>query len=83
MTDFNPNEACAPNNHYFGFPYEYNECPLVLVSMPWDVTTSYRAGAAHGPQAILDASVQLDFFDFEIADAWKLGIGTYPVAESR
>ncbi|MDE7337809.1 MAG: arginase family protein, partial [Bacteroidales bacterium] len=81
MTDFNPNEACAPNNHYFGFPYEYNGCPLVLVSMPWDVTTSYRAGAAHGPQAILDASVQLDFFDFEIADAWKLGIGTYPVEE--
>lgn len=83
MTEFNPNEACAPNNHYFGFPYYYDECPLVLVSVPWDVTTSYRAGAAHGPQAILDASVQLDFFDFEIPDAWKLGIGTYPVEESR
>lgn len=83
QNDFNPNEACAPNNHYFGFPYYYKECPLVLVSMPWDVTTSYRAGAAHGPQAILDASVQLDFFDFEIPEAWKLGIGTYPVEESR
>ncbi len=83
MTTFNPNEACAPNNHYFGFPFAHEECPLVLVSVPWDVTTSYRAGAAHGPQAILDASVQLDFFDFEIPDAWKLGIGTYPVEESR
>lgn len=79
---FDPNAACAPNENYFGFPYRLEQCPLVLLSVPWDVTTSYRPGSASGPEAIRKASAQLDFFDFEIPQAWELGIGTYPLSES-
>ena len=82
MTAFDPNAACAPNENYFGFPFPFEQCPLVLVPMPWEVTTSYRAGTALGPEAIRKASVQLDFFDFEIPAAWEMGIGTYPFPES-
>ena len=82
MTDFNPNTACAPNGNFFGFPFSAEESRLVLLSVPWDVTTSYRKGASKGPKAILDASIQLDFFDFEIPDAWNAGIGTCPLDES-
>lgn len=82
MNEFDPNEACAPNGHFFGFPFSEETSPLILIPVPWDVTASYRKGAARGPQAILDASIQLDFFDFEIADAWKAGIGTSPFEDS-
>lgn len=83
LDQFDPDAACAPNHHYFGFPFEPESCPLVLVSVPWDVTVSYRKGAAQGPLAIRQASVQLDFFDFEMPDIWKKGIGTWPFEASE
>ncbi len=82
MTPFDPNHACAPNGNFFGFPYTEEEASLILIPVPWDVTTSYRPGTAQGPQAILDASIQLDFFDFEIPEAWNLGIGSSPMERS-
>ena len=83
FTDFDPDAACAPNENYFGFPFKPEDCPLLLVSVPWDVTVSYRKGTALGPAAIRQASVQLDFFDFEMPDIWKAGIGTHPFSVSE
>ncbi|MCM1169857.1 MAG: agmatinase family protein [Bacteroides sp.] len=82
-TDFDPEAPLSPNGNYFGFPYTQQEAKLILVSVPWDVTTSYRPGAAQGPQAIRQASLQLDFYDFEIPDAYRLGIGTLDFSESE
>lgn len=76
MTTFDPNAACAPNGRFFGFPYRTEEAGLVLIPVPWDVTTSYKPGAADGPQAILNASYQLDFFDFFVPQAWTKRIAT-------
>ncbi len=73
---FDPNAACAPNGRFFGFPYQTEEADLVLIPVPWDVTTSYKPGAADGPQAILNASYQLDFFDFFVPEAWTKRIAT-------
>jgi agmatinase len=50
-----------------------------LVPVPWDVTVSFGEGTASGPQAILEASVQLDLYDPDVQDAWKLGIYMEPV----
>ncbi len=73
---FNPNDIAIPNGHFFGFPYTVEESEIVLVSVPWDVTTSYRAGTSQAPEAIKNASLQLDFFDFDIEKAWETRIGT-------
>jgi agmatinase len=78
-TSFNPNAAAVANGNYFGLPYRVEEAPVVIVSVPWDVTTSYRPGTARAPEAIIDASSQLDFYDFDVQEAWKIGIGTLPV----
>jgi agmatinase len=78
-TNFNPNGAAVANGNYFGMPYRAEDTPIVLVSVPWDVTTSYRPGTAKAPEAIIAASAQLDFFDFDVEEAWKIGIGTIPV----
>ncbi|MBI9070854.1 MAG: agmatinase family protein [Melioribacteraceae bacterium] len=78
---FDPSGVGIPNGNYFGFPYTPDESNILLVSVPWDVTTSYNAGSSQGPKAILEASTQLDFFDPEIPNAWEFGIGTDPVSD--
>ena len=79
QASFNPNEISIPNGCFFGLPYAVDEAEIVFLPVPWDVTTSYREGAANGPQAILDASVQLDWYDFDVPQAWKIKCGTIPI----
>ncbi|MBC6478790.1 MAG: agmatinase family protein [Hormoscilla sp. GM7CHS1pb] len=79
QANFNPNDIAVPNGSFFGFPYGVEEASIVFLPVPWDVTTSYGEGAANGPQAILDASVQLDFYDFDIPQAWQTRCGTIPI----
>lgn len=76
----NPNAISLPNGNFFGFPYRLEEASVILLPVPWDATTSYGAGTADGPQAILTASVQLDWYDFDVPEAWKIGHGTVPIA---
>lgn len=73
---FNPNDIGQPNGNYFALPYSVDESEITLISVPWDVTTSYCAGTVDGPDAIIDASAQVDLFDFDVKDAWKIRIGT-------
>ena len=76
---FDPNGAGIKGN-LFGLPYSAEHSEVIVVPVPWEVTVSYKEGAALGPKAILHASTQIDFFVREIPDAWKLGISmaAYP-----
>ncbi len=76
---FDPNGVGIENGNYFGFPFSPDEGRLLLLSVPWDATTSYRRGTAQGPDAMIKASVQLDFYDEDIHEAWNLGIATLPL----
>lgn len=71
---FNPSGVGIDNGNLFGFPFDDEMADIIILSVPWDVTVSYRAGTAFGPQAILTASPQLDFYDFDYPDGWKQGI---------
>lgn len=76
MTDlskFDPNSVGNPNNNIFGLPFTEEDARLVIVPIPWEVTVSYRAGTARGPEHIFKASLQVDLFDPEYRDAWKQG----------
>ncbi|MDR0712462.1 MAG: agmatinase family protein [Prevotellaceae bacterium] len=75
---FNPNNIGIPNGSYFALPFSVDNALLALLPVPWDVTTSYRPGAANGPQAMLDASPQVDLFDLDNGEAWMSGICTLP-----
>ncbi|MDR3350446.1 MAG: agmatinase family protein [Prevotellaceae bacterium] len=78
---FNPNDIGQPNGNYFALPYSLDEAALALIPVPWDVTVSYRSGAAGAPQALLEASAQVDLFDADVPEAWKIKIGTLPLNE--
>lgn len=67
------------NGNFFGFPTTIQEAKIVFLPVPWDVTTSYGEGTANGPQTILNASYQLDWYDFDLDDAWQIGHGTVPI----
>lgn len=50
---------------------------VVVLPVPYDATASYRAGARHGPEAIIDASRHMELFDEEErADFTDVGIAT-------
>ena len=54
-----------------------DEARVVLVPIPYDSTTSYKAGARHGPKAIVTASRQLEDYDHELdRDISEVGIFT-------
>lgn len=74
IQSFDPNGVGLRNGHFIGLPFEADTAELILLPVPWDVTVSYRAGTSTGPENILQASVQLDLFDPDITDAWKMGI---------
>lgn len=76
---FDPNGIGRPNGNFFGFPHSLEEAEIALLPVCWDVTTSYGDGTSKGPEAIIEASVQLDFEDPFIPEAWKNPYGTVSI----
>ncbi|HEY1039971.1 MAG TPA: agmatinase family protein [Bacteroidia bacterium] len=75
INNFDPNSVGDTTAGMFGLPFTLDECETVLIPVPWEVTVSYSGGTADGPEAIYDASFQVDLYDPNKKDAWKLGIG--------
>lgn len=74
LQDYNPSGVGEINGNLLGLPFDYESAKLIVFAVPWEVTVSYGAGTANGPQRILDASIQLDLFDFDNPEGWKQGI---------
>jgi agmatinase len=81
INSFDPNGLGDANNNIYGLPFTTEEAEVIVIPVPWEVTVSYSAGTALGPQAIFDASFQVDLFDPVIKDAWKIGIAMEPVSD--
>ena len=79
LNAFDPDGVGVDNGTYFGLPFEPGTAELVLVSAPWDVTVSYGAGTAHAPDAVMEASTQLDFHEPLAPGVWRRGIATADV----
>lgn len=57
--------------------YNYAESGIIIVPVPYDKTSTWIKGADKGPDAILEASVNLEFFDIETSsEAHLTGIHT-------
>jgi agmatinase len=65
--------------------YDYSESTVIIVPVPYDETSTWMRGADKGPDAILEASVNLEFYDVETsAEAHLNGINTVePVLEKE
>lgn len=70
---FDPSEAISSEYGIFGLPITEQEASVVLLPIPWEVTTSYGRGAADGPILVRNASEQVDLFDLETGKAYEKG----------
>ena len=82
INNFNPNGLGDANNNIYGLPFTTDEAEIVILPVPWEVTVSYSAGTALGPQVIYNASYQVDLFDPKIKDAWKIGIAMDAISDN-
>ena len=57
----------------------YENAKVVILPIPYEATTTYRKGCIKGPQAVLDASEQLEAYDEELKHqaCHEVGIYTY------
>jgi agmatinase len=57
--------------------YSYDESEIIILPVPYDETSTWMRGADKGPDAILEASVNLEFYDIETdSEAHLKGIHT-------
>lgn len=77
--NFDRDGVALANGNFYGLPYGTDDADLIIQSVPWDVTTSYRPGASRGPEAIMEASMQVDLFDANIPEVWKMKIAGAPM----
>ena len=57
----------------------YEDAGFVILSIPYDGTTSFKSGSRDGPAAIITASGHLEDYDIEMdADLSQIGIHTVP-----
>ncbi|MEO6902950.1 MAG: agmatinase family protein [Bacteroidia bacterium] len=81
INSFDPNGLGNANNNIYGLPFTTEEAEVVIIPVPWEVTVSYSTGTALGPQAIFEASFQVDLFDPKIKDAWKIGLAMESISD--
>jgi agmatinase len=74
IAHFNPSGVGLKNGRFIGLPFDEEEAEIILLPVPWDVTVSYSDGTSTAAQNILEASSQLDLYDPDVPDAWKMGI---------
>lgn len=73
-TPFDPDAAARPGSGIFGLSDDPSTAHVHVIPVPFDATTSYRKGAARGPEAILRASRQVELFDPLLGKPYRRGI---------
>jgi agmatinase len=64
----------------------YEASRVVILPIPYEATTTYRKGCENGPDDLLEASVQLEYYDDELdrETCWAAQIYTHPhIADTR
>jgi len=57
--------------------YDYSASRIIIIPVPYDDTSTWMKGADKGPDAIMEASVNLEFYDIETdSEARLFGIHT-------
>ena len=81
ISNFNPSDAGVAGSTIFGLPFTKETAELIIIPIPWDVTVSFREGTVFGANTVFDCSKQVDLFDEDVPDAWKMGVFMHPISE--
>jgi len=65
---------------FLGLPPEYSNperAEVAILPVPYDGTSTWKKGADRGPEALLEASQQVELYDIETrSEVWRRGIAT-------
>lgn len=64
----------------------YEAAKVVILPIPYEATTTYRKGCQYGPEAVIEASDQLEVYDEELKKETCLDVGIYTheaIADTR
>ncbi|HEY0787252.1 MAG TPA: agmatinase family protein [Thermoanaerobaculia bacterium] len=78
---FDPDAAAPADSGIYGLPFTPDESKVVVIPVPFEATTSYGGGTSQGPEAVLEASKQVDLFDHETGEPYRAGIAMLPIPE--
>jgi agmatinase len=71
-----------PPYNFGGLPEEftdYKKAQVVVVPVPFDLTTSWISGTSHGPKALIEASGYMELYDIETkSEVYRKIIATDP-----
>ncbi len=78
LDGFDPDGASDAET-LFGLPHTADEATVVVVPAPWDGTASFHRGTADAPQAVLEASWQVDLHHPIYGPRiWQAGVALLP-----
>ncbi|MBF0546015.1 MAG: agmatinase [Candidatus Riflebacteria bacterium] len=79
------NHSFRGMNNFLGLPEEsctYKTSRAVILPVPYDSTTSYKAGTREGPSAIIAASRNVELYDLDLkCEPLNSGVHTLPELE--
>ncbi len=78
---FDPSGMALPSDNIYGLPFTTAESDLVIIPVPWEVTVSYKKGTAQAPDRVREAAMQVDLYNPDAPDLWKMGISLEPVSK--
>lgn len=74
-------EGVGVAGRYGGLPDDFAgpDAKVVILPVPFDLTTTYQKGSDRGPEALIEASRNMELYDIETAsEPYLLGIHTAP-----
>ena len=79
--NFDPDAAAVGETGIYGLPFAPEDSRVIVVPVPFEATTSYGGGTSNGPQAVFEASKQVDLFDQETGRPYAGGIAMLDVPQ--
>ena len=71
---FDPDAAGKIGSGIFGLPNSRDDSHIIILPVPFDATTSYGHGTHRGPEAVYNASMQVDLYDRRFGRIYEKGI---------
>jgi agmatinase len=75
---FDPSGPAQAGSGIYGISTSAEQSLVHLIPVPFEATTSYRGGTSAAPQAILEASYQVDLYDVDTGRPYEHGIYLWP-----
>lgn len=82
MSNYDPSGTASYTVGLFGIPTKLEKARVVVIPVPWEVTTSYGSGTSRGPLCVWKASPQIDLFDLELKNSYEQGYHLLEIPDS-